>query len=267
MLSLVLLLLQAPVPPLQVALERRLAERLGARVGDTITVALEPGTAARPAVVSAVYEPTADPSNVARRELAARFHLSDLASLLGEPDRVDRIGVALRPGTDPAVAAARLNAVAFGYRAYPSAQVANDASQTFRVVNRFHDAIAVISIVASAVFLLCIMLLKVEERRRDAAVMRFIGVRRRTIFGALLLEAVLVAAAGSVVGGVLAVIAGATVNAYYQRFFDTTLRFSAITVEILRFSAALSLVLGLVAGGLAAWRLAREQPMRLWGRG
>ena len=41
------------------------------------------------------------------------------------------------------------------------------------------------------------MLLKVEERRLDAAVMRFVGVRRRTIFGALLLEAILVAAVGS----------------------------------------------------------------------
>ena len=97
----------------------------------------------------------------------------------------------LRPGVSPDSAAADLNRSAFGYRAYSSRAIASESSQTFLVVSRFHRAIAVITIVASAVFLLCIMLLKVEERRLDAAVMRFVGVRRRTIFGALLLEAAL----------------------------------------------------------------------------
>jgi putative ABC transport system permease protein len=134
-------------------------------------------------------------------------------------------------------------------------------------VSRFHRAIAVITIVASAVFLLCIMLLKVEERRMDAAVMRFVGVRRRTIFGALLLEAALVAAVGCVVGTVLALGAGAATNAYYRNFFDTALTFSLVTPGIVLFSVALSLVLGLLAGAAAAWRLVRTRPMVLWGRG
>jgi putative ABC transport system permease protein len=134
-------------------------------------------------------------------------------------------------------------------------------------VSRFHRAIAVITIVASAVFLLCIMLLKVEERRLDAAVMRFVGVRRRTIFGALLLEAVLVAVLGSVVGTVLAFAAGAATNAYYRRFFDTALTFSLITPGIVLFSVALSLALGVAAGAVAAWRLVHTPPMVLWGRG
>jgi putative ABC transport system permease protein len=134
-------------------------------------------------------------------------------------------------------------------------------------VSRFHRAIAVITIVASAVFLLCIMLLKVEERRLDAAVMRFIGVRRRTIFSALLLEAALVAVLGSLAGTALSYVAGSVTNAYYRRFFDTGLIFSAITHEIVLFSIALSLVLGLLAGMLAAWRLVRTPPLVLWGRG
>ena len=118
---------------------------------------------------------------------------------------MDRFGVGLVPGVPLDSAVAVLDQTAFGYQAYSSAAIASRSSQTFRVVSRFHRAIAVISIVASAVFLLCIMLLKVEERRLDAAVMRFVGVRRRTIFGALLLEAALVAVVGSAVGTVLAV--------------------------------------------------------------
>jgi putative ABC transport system permease protein len=101
----------------------------------------------------------------------------------------------------------------------------------------------------------------------DAAVMRFVGVRRRTIFGALVLEAALVAVVGSAVGAVLALGAGAATNAYYRRFFDTELVFSLITPGIVLFSVCLSLLLGLAAGAIAAWRLVRTRPMVLWGRG
>ncbi len=256
---------RASLPP--IALERRLARRLQATVGDTVALSLEPGGPARAALVVAVYEPPSDPARVARREYGLRLHLPDLAALLGAEDRVDRFAVALREGVAPESAAARFNRIAFGFRAVPSVAIANQASQTFVVVSRFHDAIAVISVVASAVFLLCIMLLKVEERRHDAALMRLIGVRRRTIFGALLLEAVLVAAVGSGLGLGLALLASVATNAYYQRFFDTSLVFSLVTPGVVAFSVALSLGLGVAAGALAAWRLVRTRPVVLWGRG
>ena len=201
------------------------------------------------------------------RERHLRLHLPDLASLLGAPDRVDRFGVGLRAGVPAESAVAVLNRTAFGYRAYSSRAIASESSQTFVVVSRFHRAIAFITVVASAVFLLCIMLLKVEERRLDAAVMRFVGVRRRTIFGALLLEAALVAAVGCVAGTALAWLAGLATNVYYQRFFGTGLIFSRITPGIVLFSVALSLALGVLAGAGAAWRLVRTRPMVLWGRG
>ncbi len=250
-----------------VAVERRLAVELGLAVGDTLRLGPSPDSLRLVARIAAIYEPPADPAIVLRRELRLRMHLPDLATLLGHPDRVDRIGVALVPGADPARAVERLGRVAYGFRAFPSAEIASESSRTFKVVSRFHRAIAVITIVASAVFLLCIMLLKVEERRLDAAVLRFVGIRRRTIFLALLLEAALVAAIGSALGVGIATVSGWATNAYYQRFFDTRLVFSWITPEILRFSVGLSMLLGLGAGALAAWRLVRTRPMVLWGRG
>jgi len=259
------LLIAAQLP--HVAVERRLAADLALRVGDTVVVAATAESAGMRAVVGAVFEPAPDPASVLKREYRLRLHLPDLAALLGAPDRVDRFGITLEPGASADSVARRLNAVAFGFRAFPSRAIAAESSQTFLVVSRFHRAIAVISIVASAVFLLCIMLLKVEERRADAAVMRFVGVRRRTIFGALVLEAALVALTGSVIGTVIAFGAGALTNAYYQRLFQTSLLFSFITPGIVLFSVALSLLLGLGAGALAAARLVRTRPMVLWGRG
>ena len=249
-----------------IAIERRLAERMGLAVGDTVRLGTHPDSLSASAIVGAIYEPAPDPASVTRRELNVRLHLPDLARLLDAPDRVDRIGVKLTPGAHPDTVAARLNQLAFGFRAHPSASIAAGSSQTFRVVSRFHRAIAVISIVASAVFLLCIMLLKVEERRKDAAVMRLIGVRRRTIFGALVLEAIAVALIGSVVGVALAVAAGAVTNAYYRQVFETALIFSSITPGIVLFSVLLSLLLGVAAGVVAALRLIHTPPLVLWGR-
>jgi putative ABC transport system permease protein len=249
-----------------VAVERRLATRLDLDVGDTVSLGTHPDSVTRRAIVSAIYEPAADPASVTHRELGIRLHLPDLAQLLGSPDRVDRIGVGLKPGVHPDTAVARLNQLAFGFRAHTSRSIASGSSQTFRVVSRFHRAIAVISIVASAVFLLCIMLLKVEERRRDTAVMRLVGISRRTIFAALVLEAMAVALIGSMFGVVLAIAAGSVTNFYYQRLFDTVLIFSRITPDIILFSVALSLLLGVAAGAAAALRLVRTAPLVLWGR-
>jgi putative ABC transport system permease protein len=250
-----------------VAIERALADELGLAVGDTLRLATAADSLGWSFIVAAIYEPTADPAEIAKREHHVRLHLPDLAGLLGDPDRVDRLSIGITPGIPADSVAGVLNRGAYGYRVYNSNTIASESSQTFLVVSRFHRAIAVITIVASAVFLLCIMLLKVEERRLDAAVMRFVGMRRRTIFVALFLEAIVIAAFGSLIGTGLAYLAGTATNAYYQRFFDTSLTFSLITPGIVSFSVALSLLLGAAAGGVAAWRLIHTRPLILWGRG
>ena len=250
-----------------VAVESQLARELDLAVGDSMRLAPSADVPGILVSIAAVYEPRPDPAEIAKRERHLRMHLPDLAALLGAPDRVDRLSIGLQPGISTDSATAVLNRSAYGYRAYSSKAIAAESSQTFLVVSRFHRAIALITIGASAVFLLCIMLLKVEERRLDAAVMRFVGVRRRTIFTALLLEATVVAVLGSLLGTGLAYLAGAATNAYYRRFFDTVLTFSLITPDIVLFSVLLSLVLGAGAGALAAWRLIHTRPLVLWGRG
>jgi putative ABC transport system permease protein len=260
----------APVSQAQlagIAVERATAEQLHLSLGDTVRLGATPDSLPRLALITAIYEPRPDPAEISRQALGIRLHLPDLADLLGAPDRVDRFGIRLVPGVSADSAVRVLNRLAFGFRAHSSAAIASESSQTFKVVSRFHRAIAVITIVASAVFLLCIMLLKVEERRLDAAVMRFVGVRRRTIFGAVVLEAALIAALGSALGAGIAFLAGAATNAYYRRFFDTELIFSLITPRIVVFSVCLSLLLGVAAGAVAAWRLVRTPPIVLWGRG
>lgn len=269
-LSLLLLALAAtPLAaqaPLDIAVERRLAALLDLEVGDTVALATETEGAARTARVGAIYEPRADPATIMRQDHRVRLHLPELAELLGTPDRVDRVGLAVVPGVDPRLVAEQLQRTAFGYDLLPTAEVAAESSTTFLVVSRFHRAIAVISILASAIFLLCLMLLKVEARRLDVAMLRFTGISRRTVASALILEATVIAAVGSVVGAVLAAGASAAVNWHYRRLFDTTLLFSLLTAETVLWAVGLSVVLGVATGAIAAWRLVRQSPLALWGR-
>jgi putative ABC transport system permease protein len=129
-----------PVPLTDIAIERALSQRLDLGVGDTVRLGASPDSLPRLAVVAAIYEPRPDPAEISRRSLRVRLHLPDLAGLLGAPDRVDRLGIGLAPGVPVDSAVAVLNRSAFGFRAHPSAAVASESSQTFKVVSRFHRA-------------------------------------------------------------------------------------------------------------------------------
>jgi len=250
-----------------IAIDERLAVDAGLRVGDLVVLAPEPGRASGDTVqISAIVRRRADPSEVARSEYRIRMHLGQLQGIIGYGDRVDRYAIATTGGVAADSALRRINAVAFGFHAYPSREIAVETSKTFAVVSRFHRAIGMITIVASATFLLCIMLLKVDERRRDVAAMRLMGISRATVVRTVMLESSFVALLGSLFGVGLGFVVSAFVNAHYQAVYRTPLRFAIITPGTVTYSVLLSLVLGIAAGALAARRLARTPPLTLFGR-
>jgi putative ABC transport system permease protein len=130
-------------------------------------------------------------------------------------------------------------------------------------VSRFHRAIGVITIVASAIFLLCIMLLKVDERRRDVAALRLMGISGRSIVWSVMIESAFVAVAGSLVGIGIGWVASAIINWHYRGVYRTPLAFAIVTPEIVLLAVSLSIVLGLIAGFAASQRLVRLAPLEL----
>jgi putative ABC transport system permease protein len=258
---------QAQAPWRSITIDERLAVRASLAAGDTVAIAPYAGAAADTVTIAAITRRSADPSEIARSEYRVRLHLDHLQRLTGAGDRVGRFAVQTRelPGAVDS-AAARINALAFGFRAYPAAEVAVETSATFRVVNRFHRAIGVITIVASAIFLLCITLLKVDERRRDVGALRLLGVSRATVVRAVVVEASMVALLGSAMGAALGYGAGWIVNWHYQGVYSTPLKFAIVTPGIVLFATGLSLALGVIAGLLAAQRLVRQAPLELVGR-
>ncbi|MEO6526226.1 MAG: FtsX-like permease family protein [Gemmatimonadaceae bacterium] len=250
----------------KISIDSRLAADAGLRPGDRVVVAAAAGEPGDTVVVQGIVQRRADPAEIARGEYRIRMHLGQLQQLLGYGDRVDRFAVGTRSPAATTEAVARINASAFGFRAHRSADVAVETSKTFAVVSRFHRAIGVITIVASAIFLLCIMLLKVDERRRDVAALRLMGVSPRTIVRSVVLEAGAIAVLGSLVGVGVGVAASWIVNRHYQVVYRTPLRFSIVTSDIVLLAVALSLVLGVAAGWVAARRLVRTPPLALFGR-
>ena len=258
----------AAVEPQQrtVAIDDAFAERAHLKVGDRVSISARPGTAGDTVIVGAIVRRGADPSEVARGDLRVWMHLDQLQAVAGYGDRVDRFAIATTPAADIPRLIDRINAVAFGFQAYRSRDIAVETSRTFQVVSRFHRAIGIITIVASSVFLLCIMVLKVEERRRDIAALRLMGISRATVMRAIVIEAALVAVLGSALGVALGWAASLLVNWHYQALYRTPLAFSIVTPPTVAFAVSLSLVLGIAAGVMASLRLVRTPPLALFGR-
>ena len=256
----------ARTTPRGIAVDERLAADVGLRVGDIAVLAPDPGSAGDSVRIDAIVRRGADPSEVARAELRVRAHLDHLQALIGYGDRVDRFAVATPTPAATDSALARINDAAFGFRAHRSTDIAVETSRTFHVVSRFHRALGVITILASAVFLLCIMLLKVQERRRDVAALRLLGLSRRSVLGAIVIEAAVIAVLGSLAGTLLGGAMSWVVNTHYQSLYRTPLRFTIVTPDLIAFSVALSLVLGIAAGAVVGYKLVRTPPLELFGR-
>ncbi|MDP9201248.1 MAG: FtsX-like permease family protein [Gemmatimonadota bacterium] len=270
--------------PRTIAIDESLAAEAHLKVGDLVTVSSRPGVddfavvtatrsgyapsvaAAETVLVGAIVRRGADPSEVARGDFLLRMHLDQLQRISGYGDRVDRFAIATKSSANLAQTLDRINHVAFGFRAYRSRDIAVETSRTFQVVSRFHRAIGLITIVASSVFLLCIMVLKVEERRRDIAALRLMGISRSTVVQSIIIEAALVAVLGSVLGVAIGWAASLFVNWHYQALYRTPLEFSIITLPIVALAVSLSLLLGIGAGVLASLRLVRTPPLVLFGR-
>jgi putative ABC transport system permease protein len=259
-------LLQQGIPR-TIAIDDRLAADAHLAVGDRVVLSTTPEAGAGDTVIiSAIVSRGTDPAEVARNEYRIRMHLDQLQTLAGYGDRVDRFAVATRGEDATTKAIAEINSAAFGFEAHRSRDIAVQTSKTFQVVSRFHRAIGMITIVASAIFLLCIMLLKVEERRRDVAALRLMGISRQTVMRSVVVEAALLALVGSVLGIGVGWLGSQVVNWYFRGVYRTPLYFSIVTPSIVALAVGLSVVLGIAAGILASLRLVRTPPLILFGR-
>jgi FtsX-like permease family len=256
-----------PVP--DILLSRQLMDEAGVRVGDIVTLAADAdGTRAARFRVVGTYEPVPDPRKFSAKRLEAHLHLPDLIAVAQDPtspesaDQISAINLSLVRPADAGLVAATLARRLPGAKAQSTTR-AGARDDPFAVLERFHEAIAMVTVTGSTAFLLALMVMRAEERREIIGILRLLGIRSRSILIEVMLEGLLIAVAGAIFGILVAVAAQGLVNRFFQWRYDTTLVFVRVTSSIAWEAVAFAIPLGVVAGLAASWTLLRQSVISL----
>jgi putative ABC transport system permease protein len=134
--------------------------------------------------------------------------------------------------------------------------------QILGILTLFTACVAAISLVVGGIGVLNIMLVSVTERTREIGIRKAIGATRRAILQQFLIESVVLAGVGGVIGiliGVGLAVLGAEVAPALGSTLDTFA--PKVTLPSVLLSFGISLAIGLVAGGYPANRAARLRPV------
>jgi putative ABC transport system permease protein len=251
-----------------VLISRQAADALHLSVGAVVQLAPPDGSRSRDFRVAGIYEPTPDPSRLGNAIYAVRMHLPDMLAMTGPTDApkgaesVDAINVRLAPGADALAFSRDVNARLPGLAARPATD-AGAAAGPFRVLERFHLAIAIVTIIASTVFLVALTVMLVDERRETVGVLRLIGLPTSRVLAQVLIEGVLVAGFGSVFGLALSLVSEEIINRFFQWRYDTALLFVRVTPSVALTCVLIAVPLGVSATVVASWLLLRRNALRL----
>ena len=252
-----------------VLVSRQLLAARHLEVGDVVELSGDPtGANSQRFRIAGSYEPMPDPIRVTSERLEVRFHLPDLLRLTADPtdpqadDALSAINVKLHRSEDAEVFATDLSArvPTVGVRSSSGGETDRNP---FVVLSRFHLAIASLTVITAAVFLLALMVLLADERRETVGTLRLIGLTRARVLAQVLLEGAIVAGAGAVFGVALAALTEGVFNAFFQWRYDTSLVFVRITPSIAWRSIAVAMPLGMAASVLASWALVRSNTLKL----
>ncbi|MCH9045443.1 MAG: ABC transporter permease [SAR324 cluster bacterium] len=246
--------------PAAVLLPAALAERLALGPGDAFDVETSAGS--QRFRVSGVFQPPAH-----RRHAFSRTVIVDVAThqeRFGKVGRLDAINLIVKPGGERGLAALLPPGVTLertGRRAERIAHMSRAFRLNLEALGLFALLVAMFLIYNAATF-------SVVQRESTIAMLRCIGSATRTIFAALLLEAVLL----GTIGGVAGVLLGRWLGAVMLRNTGATLFEVVLNVEAMPATVALdariwtvglALAIGVsIAGALQpAWAGARVSPL------
>lgn len=188
---------------------------------------------------------------------AAVILLEDAQILSGKPRQVNAFLIKVRAGTDLDALQQRIEQRFRNVVATKSGDFA-DQQETFMYVDAFTWSVSLVAILIGGVGVMNTMLMSVFERTREFGVLRALGWRPGRVLRMVLGESVVLSLLGGLVGagiGVGAVRAIAnvpTVNALLP---------ATIAPELVLQGLGVALLLGLLGGGLPAWRASRLLPV------
>jgi putative ABC transport system permease protein len=140
------------------------------------------------------------------------------------------------------------------------------SNQILQMLTMFTAAVATISLIVGAIGVLNIMLVSVTERTREIGIRKAIGATNRAILNQFLIESIILAGLGGLVGvgigvglsGLGGIIAPVFASYLGSTFAGFTPVVSVVPVVV---SFGISLTIGLIAGGYPAYRAVRLRPV------
>jgi putative ABC transport system permease protein len=129
----------------------------------------------------------------------------------------------------------------------------------FGAVTTFVSAIGGISMIVAGVSIFNIMMMSVTERIKEIGIMRSIGTQKREVMWMFMYEAAILGTVGSVIGGVLSILAGYTVSALLLNTTKYLFVWSSATPIIE--GVCFGIVISLACGIYPAWKAANLSPI------
>jgi putative ABC transport system permease protein len=151
-----------------------------------------------------------------------------------------------------------------GVKAQTTSEVMRFAERALRIGDLVRFGISLVALIVGGLLVANTVMMSVYERIREFGVMRALGARRGFIFRLVLLEALLLALMGGLLGLGVGSLASSAINLY--TLDQVGLALSAVTARLSLFALGIALLLGLTAGLLPAYNASRIPVVEALGR-
>jgi len=228
-----------------------LAERLGVRPGNTITVAGDSYRVVGVLATQSGFSPVNPNSAVVLPQTAFRSTGYSQVVLTAESGRAaNQTAMAVR---------AALNDRGQRVEIFEFASITRQIDEFFGLLNVFLLGIGFISLFVAGVAILNVMLMSTVERREEIGVLRAVGYQRTEVLRILLTEAMLLGVTGGVVGALASVLVGMALN--WIALGDPLFVFQPRNVGFLLLALVVGVVVSAASGLYPAWRAANANPV------
>lgn len=129
----------------------------------------------------------------------------------------------------------------------------------FNTLSTFLMGIGSISLIVAGVSILNVMLMSTTERTKEIGVMRAIGASKGEVLRMFILEALIISAVGSVIGGVLSFAGGFVINILILK--QASYLFDPSSFLYVFLGMGFGLLTGLLGGMYPAWRASQLKPI------
>lgn len=130
---------------------------------------------------------------------------------------------------------------------------------TFGTITTFVTAIGGISMLVAGVSIFNIMMMSVNERIKEIGIMRSIGTRKKGVMSMFIYEAAIIGVVGSIIGGLLSVLAGYAISALLLN--TTKYLFTVSSMLPVVEGIIFGIMICLACGIYPAWQAANLNPI------